>query len=74
MFDLVDKNSDGVISYRELLQAVQLDEVKTFIGERERLQPLLYPKKMRATMKKIAASSEDQELNVQAFIDFARAL
>ena len=74
MFQKIDRDNDGVITYRELLDAVSDPEVITFMKKIPSLSPLLRPTQIKATMKTIVDSVDDDQLTKHAFELFATAV
>ena len=74
LFNLIDTNGDGIISYRELLQGAQNEHIRAYIDEigNITLHSLLQPKHMKETMKKIASTNIDDELNLESFLAFCK--
>ena len=74
IFDLIDDNKDGVITYKELLSAIGIEEIQTFMKERPSLAPLLRPAQIKATMKTIVDGGDDDQLTLSAFVLFSTAV
>ena len=75
IFSLLDVDGSGVVEYKEMLRSLRNVEVVRFISTKPDLAPLLQPRHIRETMKRIINASEDDvQFNLHAFQMFCDAM
>jgi Ca2+-binding EF-hand superfamily protein len=69
LFQVLDTNNDGILSYRECFDGMSNSQVQTIINNSggQGLSDMLHPNKLKSTMKKIAKHHPSGELNRGAF-------
>ena len=74
IFSLMDVDGSGVVEYKEMLRSLRNVEIVRFISSKPDLAPLLQPRHVRETMKKIIDASDDVQFNLHAFQMFCDAM